>query len=149
MKLAIGGFAVAAALLGFAASATAQGTPPVVAAVYQCRTISDDAGRLACFDKAAAELEQAQTARTLVFGDEDDFPRFEGAELKGKIEAVRLNQAGRYVITMPDGTRWLQTEWVRFVFEPKPGDTIVIRRKMVGNYRASTRGSAFQVRQIG
>lgn len=149
MKISTGGLAIAVALLGLSAGARAQSTPPAVAAVYQCRTVGDDAARLACFDKAAAELEQAQNARALVFGDEDAFPRFEGAELKGKIADVRPNQAGRYVITLPDGTRWLQTEWIKFIFDPKAGDSIIIRRGLTGNYRATTRGSAFQVRQIG
>ena len=130
-------------------AAAGQDTPAVVTAVYQCRTLSDDAARLACFDKAAAALEQAQNTRALVFGDEDAFPRFEGAELKSKIETVSASQAGRYVITLADGTRWLQTEWTRFMFDPKAGDSIVIRRGVTGTYRASSRGTAFQVRQIG
>jgi len=136
-------------MLAFPVAAAGQDTPAVVTAVYQCRTLSDHAARLACFDKAAAELEQAQNARALVFGDEDAFPRFEGAELKGKIEAVSANQAGRYVITLADGTRWVQTEWTKFIFDPKAGDSIVLRKGLTGNYRASTRGTAFQVRQIG
>ena len=149
MKIPTAGLAIAAAALALPVAAVGEDTPAVVTAVYQCRALSDDAARLACFDKAAAELEQAQTARTLVFGDEDAFPRFEGEELKSTIEGVRLNQAGRYVITLSDGTRWLQNEWVKFVFAPKAGDPIVLRRKITGSYRASTRGTAFQVHQVG
>ena len=140
---------IALAALGLPAAAMAQTTPAVVSAVYQCRTLTDDAARLACFDKAAADLEQAQDARALVFGDEDASPRYEGAELTSKIQEVRLNQAGRYVFTLEDGTRWLQNEWIKFVFEPKVGDAIVVRRGTIGNYRARTRGSSFQVRQVG
>jgi len=149
MKRSLAPLTLAAAMLAFPVAAAGQDTPAVVTAVYQCRTLSDHAARLACFDKAAAELEQAQNARALVFGDEDAFPRFEGAELKGKIEAVSANQAGRYVITLADGTRWVQTEWTKFIFDPKAGDSIVLRKGLTGNYRASTRGTAFQVRQIG
>jgi hypothetical protein len=149
MKTSLAPLMPAAALLALPVAAAGQDTPAVVTAVYQCRTLTDDAARLACFDKAAADLEQAQNARTLSFGDEDAFPRFEGAELKSKIEAVSANQAGRYVITLADGTRWLQTEWTKFIFDPKAGDSIVIRKGLTGNYRASSRGTAFQVRQIG
>ena len=149
MKRPLAPLTLAAAMLAFSAAAAGQDTPAVVTAVYQCRTLTDDVSRLACFDKAAAALEQAQTARTLVFGDEDAFPRFEGTELKGKIVDVRPNRAGQYVLTMPDGTRWLQTEWTKFMFDPKAGDTILIRKGLTGSYRASTRGTSFQVRQIG
>ena len=149
MKLPTAGLAIAVAALTLPVAAIGENTPAVVTAVYQCRALSDDAARLACFDKAAADLEQAQNARTLSFGDEDAFPRFEGAELKSKIEAVSANQAGRYVITLADGTRWVQTEWTKFIFDPKAGDSIVLRKGLTGNYRASTRGTAFQVRQIG
>lgn len=144
-----GSLVVATATLCLPAGALAQTTPAVVSAVYHCRTFSDGAARLACFDKAAADLEQAQNARTLSFGDPDDFPRYEGAELTSKIVAVRLNQAGRYVFTLEDGTRWMQNEWIKFAFEPKVGDPIVVRRGTIGNYRAKTRGSGFQVRQVG
>ncbi len=149
MKIVTVGVVAALASLGLATAAMGQTTPAAVTAVYACRMLGDDAARLACFDKAAADLEQAQNARTLVFGDEDAFARFEDAELKSTIEEVRLNQAGRYVFTLGDGTRWLQNEWIKFAFEPKAGDAIVLRRKVTGSYRASTRGSAFQVRQIG
>jgi hypothetical protein len=149
MKKSLAPLVLAASMLTLPALATGQDTPAVVTAVYQCRTLSDHAARLACFDKAAADLEQAQNARTLSFGDEDAFPRFEGAELKSKIAAVSANQAGRYVITLADGTQWLQSEWTKFIFEPKAGDSILIRKGLTGNYRASSRGTAFQVRQIG
>ena len=149
MTTSLAPLTIAAAMLALPVVVAGQDTPAVVTAVYQCRTLSDDAARLACFDKAAAELEQAQNARALVFGDEDAFPRFEGAELKGKIVEVRPNRAGQYVLTMPDGTRWLQTEWTKFMFDPKAGDAILIRKGLTGSYRASTRGTSFQVRQIG
>jgi hypothetical protein len=140
---------MAVAALAVPVATAAQDTPAVVTAVYQCRTVDDDAARLACFDTAAAELEKAEGARALVFGDEDDFPRFEGAELKSKIGQVRPNKAGRWVIELPEGTRGLQTDRVELTFPPKAGDAIVIRRGLMGNYRAITRGSSFQVRQIG
>ena len=143
---------ILAAALAVTAPASAEKTherPELFRNLLNCRTITDNAARLACFDKAAAALEQAQTARTLVFGDEDAFPRFEGTELKGKIVEVRPNRAGQYVLTMPDGTRWLHTEWTKFMFDPKAGDTILIRKGLTGSYRASTRGTSFQVRQIG
>lgn len=149
MKMKAGLIAITAAALAFPVAAADQATPAVVGAVYQCRSVADNAARLACFDAAAAELEKAQTARTLVFGDENDFPHFEGAELKSTIGEVHPNKAGRYVFTLADGSRWLQTDKTEAIFPPKAGDTIVLRRGLVGNYRAKTRGTLFQVRQIG
>lgn len=149
MRISIGVLTTAVAALTLSDAAAAQSTPAAVAAVYQCRSVNDDAARLACFDAAAAELKKAEDARTLVFGDEGDFPQFEGAEIKSKISQVRPNKSGRWVITLADGTRWLQTDRVELTFPPKAGDSITVKRGVVGNYRATTRGTTFQVRQIG
>ncbi|MGX7951140.1 hypothetical protein ACWPM1_01130 [Tsuneonella sp. HG249] len=149
VKVSTASLALALSAVTLPAAAAGQDTPAVVTAVYQCRTVSDGAARLACFDTAAAQLEKAEGARTLVFGDQDDFARFEGPELASKIEQVRANKVGQWVITLPDGTRWLQTDQVELRFPPKSGDSIVIRRGLMGNYRAKTRGTGFQVRQIG
>jgi hypothetical protein len=149
MKISTGALAIAVATLAMPTLVAAQNTPAAVSAVYQCRSVTDDTARLACFDAAAAELKKAEDARTLVFADEEEFPAFKGEELVSKIQAARTNQAGRWIITLPDGTRWLQTDGVQPTFPPKAGDAIVLKRGMMGNYRAKTRGTLFQVRQIG
>jgi hypothetical protein len=149
MKISNGALALSVAALALPSVVAAQNTPAAVSAVYECRAITDGTARLACFDAATAELKKAEDARTLVFADEEEFPAFKGEELRSNIQAARTNKAGRWIITLPDGTRWLQTDGVQPTFPPKAGDVIVLKRGMMGNYRANTRGTLFQVRQIG
>jgi hypothetical protein len=60
------------AFIAFAAPVSAQEqtpTPSVLDQVYACRTISDEAQRLACFDGAVGRLQEAQTSGNIVAVD--------------------------------------------------------------------------------
>lgn len=131
----------------------------VVQSFTQCRAITAAEERLACFDKAAAALEQAVQAKEVRILDKDDvrrtrrslfgfqLPRVglfnEGDEEAKKEEFTEINttvasarqvQNGRVEIrlTGEDDAVWQTTEAV--TFPPKTGDKIRIRKGAIGSY---------------
>ncbi len=143
------------------ATAQARKGETLLDAVTRCRTVSDTARRLACYDAAAGELasarsnnevtvlsrdEVAQKRRSLfglVLPDVNLFGR--GAERMPAVEELdstvaRLAVAGRdvFTVTMADGTVWRTTERARI--NPAAGDKVHIRRGALGSYLASFAG---------
>ena len=143
-------------------------TPKLFDDVLRCRSIQDSAQRLACYDRGVAALETAQKSNELyvadkaamkearrglfgfslpklkIFGDEDlgDLD-----ELDTTIAAVSTGQRG-YVITLPDGARWMQTD-KRYMDRPKVGAKITIKKAMFGSYMASINNKAgFRVERV-
>ena len=164
---------IAALALVGAAPASAQkmpktATPKIFENVVQCRAIQDSAERLACYDRGVAALDTAQKSNELyvadktamkearrglfgfslprmkIFGDEDlgDLD-----ELETTVAGVSSGQRG-YVITLPDGARWAQTD-KRYMDRPKIGAKIKIEKAVLGSYMASINGkSGFRVERI-
>lgn len=137
-----------------------EGPPPAhVTDVLACRQIADSAGRLACFDRAAATLGDAVAKRDLVvfdresvrktkrglfgfsipnlgiFGDEDE--EVEIKQLEGVIAGVGRNVDGGYVFRLADGSRWTQMDGKMIVLEPRTGDKVMIRKGVLGSYMIS------------
>jgi len=150
--LALGAFAPSAQAQDRPANAT---TPATYRSVLDCRTLSDPAERLGCFDKAVHALAAATDARDVVvidratiretkrglfgltlpsiklFGGNDEE---EVTEITGKIASVSDTRDGTSIFVLEDGARWKQTDG-RYTF-PKPGQGIVIRRAALGSYMA-------------
>lgn len=157
-------------LMAMVAPARAQESgagPQVVARVAECRAIRTDAERLACFDRAAAALDEAVSKRTVVVLDKQEVRRtrrslfgfslpnlpFFGNDRKDDDEpdaeevtrldtsVTQVSQAGysAYVVTLAEGGVWRFTESDR-AFYPKAGDKITIKRGGLGNYMASLNG---------
>jgi hypothetical protein len=127
-----------------------------VAAVAQCRTIADAATRLACFDKAAAQLQQAldrktltvldqegvrQTKRSLfgfalpaipLFGRSDETKHDEFTEIETTATQVRSIGYGKFEFVLPDGAHWQTTE--PSPMEPKSGIKLRIKKGALGSY---------------
>ena len=142
--------------------------PKLFEDVVNCRTIQDSAERLACYDRGVAALETAQKSNELyvadkaamkearrglfgfslpkmkIFGDEDlgDLD-----ELETTIAGVSSGQRG-YIITLPDGARWMQTD-KRYMDKPKVGAKIKIEKAALGSYMASINNKpGFRVERI-
>ena len=156
-------WAVAAAALGLSGGASAQSatktSPAVVNEVLSCRSVSDAAARLACFDRSVSALGEAQTKGDLVtldrqevrktrrslfgltlpslriLGDEDNSE--EGQEIETRIVRTAEGPGGKWIFDLAEGGRWAQTDTRNFIVDPKAGQTIKIRRAALGSYTAN------------
>jgi hypothetical protein len=153
-------FAVAALAL---APALAQAAPapkvdqaPAVQAVIQCRTMTDTAQRLACFDAAAARLDDAQAKGDLVTIDRaqrrtlrrESFgfalpslsifdkgePAEEVATLALKVTHASQDPQGRWQIELEGGQYWHQTSSDVLARDPRPGSQAVIKKGALGSF---------------
>lgn len=134
-----------------------EATANPVDAVAACRAVTDPAGRLACFDKAAADLVVARDKKDVVVLDREDvkktrrslfgftLPRLpflkggdgkdepeEEMKLETTIESTRSLGYGKWALRTPEGANWQTTE--EGDFTPKSGDRILIRRGSLGGY---------------
>lgn len=141
----------------------------VVSGVSQCRSITDATARLACYDNAAAALEQAVAQNQLVVMDREQVRRtrrslfgfalpslnffndddgMEQGEVTGTVASARPLGHGKWQIRLEDGATWETTEAARN--EPERGDTVRIRRAAMGSYWLNIRtGRAVRARRVG
>ncbi|MBW0144182.1 hypothetical protein [Sphingomicrobium clamense] len=146
-----------------------QDAPPttVVDDVAKCREISDPTERLACFDRAAGVLAQAQEADELVvidrnvaletkrenFGRDDNLPKaaermVEDVKIKEISESITefaLLDFGKYIFRLSDGSIWRMTDVDRNL-RPRVGDSIEIKKMPLGGYMATIDGDRRGVR---
>ena len=150
--------------------------PPQVTAVLQCRSIADNAQRLACFDAAVAGLAEASARRDIVvvdraqvretrrrlfgfalphirlFGggdDNDDNDAEEVREIDGVVASVNGGNGG-WAVTLEDGGTWIQTDHIPLAIWPRHGTRVHIRRGALGNYMMNVAGQpAIRVRRAG
>ena len=151
-----------AALIFFCLSngsyATAQ-TPPGETAfdgLKFCRTVADDAERLACFDRASANLIKADDAGDISVVDREQiektkrglfgfslpklgiFADKDGTEqridkLNSTITAITAVGRRDYLITIAEGSRWRVSAPPRR-FRPEVGDPIELERAALGSF---------------
>jgi hypothetical protein len=153
---------VAAAAGAMILGTTASSAKPVdttvplqIQRLLACRAVTDNAARLACFDKetqtvagafstgdvVALDREKVRsTRRTLfgfhvptlgnVFGGDDN----EIKQVEGVVAAVDGNADGGYIFRLQDGARWSQTDGKPIALEPRRGDKVVIKRGAMGSY---------------
>ena len=167
----LGGLAVLGLVAAVPASAQKlpkTATPKLFDDVVQCRAIQDSTQRLACYDRNVAALQTAQQSNELyvadkaamkearkglfgfslpkmkIFGDED---LGDLKELETTVAGVSSGARG-YVIALPDGARWAQTD-KRYMDKPKIGAKIKIGKAALGSYMASINGKpGFRVERI-
>ncbi len=156
--------ALALSILAAASPALAQerrGDPPpaVFSRVTDCRTIRDDAQRLACFDREVAALAQAQAAREVVVVDREavqrtrrslfgltipDVGRLFGdeqqSEITSTVVAAQFNNLGLASVQIEGGAVWVQTEGRPISRRPRAGMPVVIRRGALGSYLMAVDG---------
>lgn len=124
--------------------------------LLDCRKLTDGSARLACFDQAAAVIDQAEAKGDIVVVNREQarkvrrqafgftlpsislFERGEKPEeiasMDSKVAAAHRNRAGRWVITLEDGATWVQVDSADVPFDPKPGDAVKIRKASMGSY---------------
>jgi hypothetical protein len=149
-------FAISAMLLAATSAHAKDEKPPkVYDDLVACRAIAGDAERLACFDKAATEMETARAEKQLVvldrsavqktrrslfgfslpdlpFFDGDDSDEEEVKEIVTTFATVRELGMGKWQFTVPDGGTWQSTEALTSI--PKVGQSITIKKGIAGGY---------------
>jgi len=170
----VGALILAAGLT--AADSFAQTKPEGRAALVQkltdCRKLAEDPARLACYDAAAADLEQAEAKGDIVVVDREQartvrrqafgfslpslsvFDRGDKPEdidrIEGVIARAHVDGAGKWVLQLEDGGAWAQIDVQELSLNPKAGQKVVIRKATLGSFLASVEGRrAFRVRRIG
>jgi hypothetical protein len=130
--------------------------PAAIQNLLDCRKIAEAADRLACFDKASAAMEQAETSGDLVsldraqrraarrqafglplpslsFLDRGERPE-EADRIIAKVASAEQNPYGRWTIKLDDGAVWRQIDDNTVDRPPHPGSTAEIRRASLGSF---------------
>lgn len=155
-------------------AAAPQQRPEMLERLAACRTVADSAARLACYDGAAAALDNAQrqgelvvidraavneTRRELFGFDLPTLPRLfsngggagEAAELSSietTLESASRNGEGRWVFRLADGGVWRQIDSEPVRFTNRPGQEVRVRKASLGSFLMTVGGSrAVRVRR--
>lgn len=154
-----------------------QPKPEIFTNLLQCRAITDDKQRLACFDQQVGAMEAAsqrdevvvldkselnKTRKTL-FGfalpklpflsdneAKDETKQEEGfSHIEAKIGSLHSLGYGKWQIVLEDGAQWMTTEAVTGR-PPKVGQTIEIRRAAMGSFMGKVEGGrAVRMKRVG
>lgn len=136
--------------------AKSEGRAKELQTLIDCRKIADNAARLACYDKAAAAMDQAEAKGDIVVVDREQarkvrrqafgftlpslslFERGEKPEeidnVTGVVAAARQNGAGKWVIRLEDGAVWTQVDTNDLPMDPRPGEAVTIHKAALGSY---------------
>ena len=160
-------FLILATLVAAPANAQKKGAlpdsrPPVFEALVNCRTITDAAQRLACYDSKVAAIDEAEKNNEIVLADKEsmkearrglfgftlpklrlfgDGEEEEGeAELVAKIDSAYQTGAGKWTVVLEDGARWAQIDDKIINKDPAKGMEIKIRKATMGSYFANIAG---------
>jgi hypothetical protein len=156
------GLALLAALGASAAAAPpkdAPGRAAIVQKLIDCRKLTDDAARLACYDQAAAAFDQAEAKGDVVVVDREQARKvrrqafgftipsisiFEKSETTeevdnatGVVASARQDANGHWIIKLEDGAVWAQVDANELFKTPKPGMPVKIRKASLGSYLMS------------
>jgi hypothetical protein len=148
---------------GIAKEKPAPEPPALYAKLAACRTVGDATERLACFDKASAELDaavakndvymvdkqQVQKTRRTLFGlplpdlglfggDKDDADKDAITELESTVKSASMGDGG-WRITIEEGSTWQQTDNIPLALSPKPGMPVSIKKAALGSFKMSVR----------
>ncbi|MFM9976556.1 MAG: hypothetical protein ACKVOP_00715 [Sphingomonadaceae bacterium] len=169
---------IVVAALAFPLAARAQTAPSLprqVTALQECRTKTDAAERLRCYDQAVDALTAATQSRDVIVVDRAEvkearrglfgftLPKIgflssskaeqveadDDREIVTKVIASRSFNRDQWRFTVEDGAVWETTEVSRGFDDPKPGATVTLSRGTLGAYYATVgkRGRA-TVRRI-
>lgn len=148
--------------------------PGAASPVFACRTIAEDAARLACYDREVGALQQAEANDEVVIVDKEvvtkarrdlfgfSLPKIDlfrkrdkGAQpeeirqIEDSLAAFRTDSTGRALITLANGARWMQTDNTPVLGAPKAGDKVVIETAALGSFKASIGGRrAIRVKRL-
>jgi hypothetical protein len=153
--------AAGAAFAG-AAPASAKSTPDlgraaVMQALTDCRKISDDAARLACYDKAVGALDQAESQGKVVVIDQEqakavrrqafgfNLPTLNIFNKVGKndegfdhldlvIARAYRGGDGKWVFAATDDAVWRQTDSEELANDPHAGSKLLVKNGALGSF---------------
>jgi len=145
------------------------GTPAQVQQLMSCRTIAATDQRLACYDRAAAAMQQAIANQDLFMVDKEraraagrslfgfSVPNFGGlfgnndeiSQIDGVIKSAGRNSDGGWLITLQDGSVWTQTDdWPGL--DARPGKKVTVKRGMLGSFWLAIPGqNGIKVKRVG
>lgn len=134
-----------------------EGPPPKqLTDLVSCRSIADNAQRLACYDQAAGAIDTALSTNEIVafdkqgvrekkkglfgfgisnlgiFGDDDD--EVQVSEIEGVLAGVGHNRDGGLLFILKDSTQWSQIDSKALAFDPDPGSKLIVKRAALGSY---------------
>jgi hypothetical protein len=163
-------FGVAALLAMVSADSVHAAAPPkppgraeLVKALSDCRAITDPTDRLACYDKAAAALDEAQTKGDVVVVDRSEAREVKRQAFGFKLDALSIfnksgvkeesddaitataksayrNATGKWVVTLDSGAVWRQIDDETLGRDPHPGSQIRVRRATFGSFMMNVDG---------
>lgn len=152
---------VSALACGVSAQVPSPDRSALLSALSQCRQITTDADRLACFDRAASALDTAERqgevvvmersqireARRQLFGfDVPALPGLfnrggENAQAEPEVDSVETtlvsagqNVEGKWTFRLADGSEWRQIDSAPVRFQNRQGTEIRVRRAALGSY---------------
>ena len=147
---------LAVPLVATAAAAPKSATPAVLKALFDCRAITTDAERLACYDAAVGQVnkaektgeviivdrQEARAARRQAFGlDLSALAILDRSEEKtevdrviGEVASARRGGDGRWTVVLADGAVWKQVDDQSLSKDPKKGSKVEIRKASIGSY---------------
>jgi hypothetical protein len=168
---------ITAALATIAASSAvakgpvATGTPPNVQRLLGCRTITDTAQRLACYDRETLAVDQAIARKDLVLIDKAratqakrslfgfSIPDFGGLfgggdddvkEIASTISRVSQDPYGAWIVSLADGSTWAQQDDAPLGLPPERGQKVVVARGSFGAFYLRVNGQpGIRVKRIG
>jgi hypothetical protein len=133
-----------------------EGRAAIVQKLADCRKVTEDAARLACYDQAAAALDQAEAKGDIVVVDRDQARKvrrqafgftlpslslFEKGETQeelenvtGEVDVARQDGAGKWIVKLKDGAVWAQVDSNELFKTPKSGMTVKVRKASLGSY---------------
>jgi len=151
--------------------ATSTGTPAAIQQLVACRSITDAAQRLACYDRNTALVDQAITTKNLVVIDKArataakrslfgfSIPNFGGLfggaeddvkQIESTVASFGQNAEGGLLIRLTDGSVWTQVDDAMLGLPPKRGEKVVVQRGSLGSfYLQLGKQPGFKVRRIG
>jgi hypothetical protein len=129
----------------------------LVKALSDCRAIADPTERLACFDKTAAALDEAQAKGDVVVVDRKQVHEVKRQAFGFRLDALSIfdrngvkdtadeaitatvksayrNASGKWVVTLDSGAVWRQIDDEELSREPHPGSNAKVRRAVLGSY---------------
>lgn len=138
------------------------GSSPAVSEVTACRSVTQADARLACFDRATANLDQAVASRSIVVLSAEqvrdthrslfgfNLPRIalfagdkegESNQLETTAAAVKSLGYGKWRLQLPDGAVWETTDGASDDVYPVIGSKLRIKTGALGNYMMSIDGA--------
>jgi hypothetical protein len=149
----------------------ATGTPATMQRLLACRSITDAAQRLACFDRETANVDQAISKKDLVLIDKAratqakrslfgfSIPDFGGLfgggdddvkEISSTVTAFSQNGYMGWTIKLADGSTWAQTDDATLGLPPAKGQKVVVHRGSFGAFFLRLNGQpGIKVKRIG